>query len=82
MNKNVHSSTQDFFPVFINNQKLEKAWVSISRRMDKQTVNGLYNGILFNNKENRSAYTSNKIDEFQKHYVDENLVEEGNNMNT
>lgn len=50
--------------------------------MDKQTVNDLYNGILFNNKENRSAYTSNKIDEFQKHYVDENLVEEGNNMNT
>lgn len=70
------------FPVFMNSQKLRKAWVSISRRMDKQTVVDLYNAILFSNKENRSTYTSNHMDEFQKHYVDENLVEEGNNMNT
>jgi hypothetical protein len=55
-----------------NSPKLETTQMSISRRMDKQTVIHPYNKILYSSKEEGITDTSNSIDESHMHYLSEN----------
>lgn len=65
MFRNIHSS------FICNSPKLETTQMSVSRRMDKQTVIHPYNKILCSNKEEGTTDKSNNMDESHKHNLSE-----------
>lgn len=49
--------------------------MSINRRMNKQTLVYLYNGILFNKKQEANIDAHKNLDELRKPYVEQKKTE-------
>lgn len=57
--------------IICNNQKVEVTQVPIDRRMDKQNMVHLYNGVLLGHKKEGNSDTFYNMDEHWRHYVSE-----------